>query len=155
MEETRPYDYLYNKYASFRSCANAIYIARQRELRKVGASTATAAIMFAISYYGGTATPGEIARRLVLEPHSIVGTITRMERDGLVNRVRGNNPRDRRITQVTLTERGKAIWSQVKRSQGLITRLFSALSNEELELMERWLEIMKTTALARGQDEPA
>ncbi len=150
MAKTRSYEYLYGKYVSFRRCANSVYVARQRELRKVDASTATAAIMHAIDHYGGTAPPGQIARWLVLEPHSVVGTITRMERDGLATRVRGVDTRDRRITQVTLTKRGKAIWEEVKRSQGLITRLFSALSNEELEQLETWLELLRAKALASG-----
>lgn len=49
---------------------------------------------------------GKLSRRVAIEGATMVRTLDRMERDGLVRRER--NPRDRRQIQVFLTERG---WS--------------------------------------------
>jgi len=146
----RTHEEFYADYIVFRRCANALIGAREKELRKVGATTAKAAVLHAIAHFGGTATPGEIARWLVLEPHSVVGTVSRMERDGMVNRVRGSNTHDRRITYITLTKEGQVLWKKIKDSRELITRLFSSLSEESLELFRKQLELLRALALEHG-----
>ena len=49
-------------------------------------------------------TQAQLARRVAIEQPTMVRTIDRMERDGLVNRA--PDPNDRRATRITLTERG-------------------------------------------------
>ena len=53
------------------------------------------------------ATQAELARVVAIEPPTIVRTIDRMVRDGLVTR--GADPRDGRLTRIHLTERGRAL----------------------------------------------
>jgi DNA-binding MarR family transcriptional regulator len=50
-------------------------------------------------------TQSELARTVAIEPPTIVRTIDRMERDGLV--VRRADPRDARLTRIHLTDRGQ------------------------------------------------
>ena len=52
-------------------------------------------------------TVGYLAERLVIRPHSAVELVDRMERDGLVRRVR--TPDDLRRARVELTRRGAAV----------------------------------------------
>jgi DNA-binding MarR family transcriptional regulator len=49
-------------------------------------------------------TQAQLARRVAIEQPTMVRTIDRMERDGLVTRT--PDPSDRRATRITLTERG-------------------------------------------------
>jgi DNA-binding MarR family transcriptional regulator len=49
-------------------------------------------------------TQAQLSRRVAIEQPTMVRTIDRMERDGLV--VRTPDPNDRRATRITLTERG-------------------------------------------------
>lgn len=52
-------------------------------------------------------TQRELSRRVAIEDATMVRTLDRMERDGLVRRVR--NPRDRRRINIFLTEKGWAM----------------------------------------------
>ena len=49
----------------------------------------------------------ELARMVAIEPPTMVRTIDRMARDGLVTRE--PDPADRRITRIYLTDRGRAL----------------------------------------------
>src|SRR5918992_6164542 len=49
-------------------------------------------------------TQAQLSRRVAIEQPTMVRTIDRMERDGLVTRA--PDPNDRRATRITLTERG-------------------------------------------------
>ena len=50
---------------------------------------------------------GELSRRVAIEDATMVRTVDRMERDGLVRRVR--DARDRRRVNVFLTDKGRAV----------------------------------------------
>lgn len=136
-------------YISFRRCANAVTLARDRELREVGTTNGKASIMHAIDHYNGSASPGEIASLLVLAPHTVVGTINRMEKEGLVLREKGRSGAGR-TTRVSLTQRGKDLWLDVKKSRELIVNLFSGLSSEDLEQLEMYLDHMREIAFERS-----
>ena len=49
-------------------------------------------------------TQAQLARRVAIEQPTMVRTIDRMERDGLVTRT--PDPNDRRASRITLTDRG-------------------------------------------------
>jgi DNA-binding MarR family transcriptional regulator len=62
-------------------------------------------LMFLWAEEGLTQT--ELSRRIAIEDATMVRTIDRMERDGLVQRVR--NPQDRRQLNIFLTEKGRSL----------------------------------------------
>ena len=53
------------------------------------------------------ATQAELARVVAIEPPTMVRTIDRMVRDGLV--MRAADPRDGRVTRIHLTDRGRSL----------------------------------------------
>ena len=53
------------------------------------------------------ATQAELARVVAIEPPTMVRTIDRMVRDGLVARV--SDPRDGRVSRIYLTDRGRSL----------------------------------------------
>ncbi len=83
----------------------------------------------------------EIARRMYLHPATVVGILDRLEKQGLVIRVRSTE--DRRVVRVELTGQGRAL---VKKSpevaQGLLVAGLEKLSSNKLENIARALDQM-------------
>ena len=63
---------------------------------------------------GDNVTQKELHANLDIEQATLSNTLKRMERDGILLRVR--NERDRRITQIVLTEHGRTLRKLVKAS---------------------------------------
>ena len=62
----------------------------------------------------GTVETGRVAREAFILGPSLTGVLTRMERDGLIQRAR--DPADQRRTVVEATERGRALVEPLKRT---------------------------------------
>ncbi len=89
---------------------------------------------------------GELSRRVAIEGATMVRTLDRMERDGLVRRER--NPRDRRQIQVFLTERGWSLRNtlipEAIAGNQFATRGLSEKEHEQLRnLLRRVIEAME------------
>ncbi len=107
---------------------NAIYKARALELEQYGVSPVQAGVMFVIHTLGGKTRPAEIARWLVREPHSISGLLSRMERDGLLQRE--SDPERKNAVSIVLTAEGRDICDKTFRRES-VRQVFSGLSEEE------------------------
>ena len=83
----------------------------------------------------------EIARRMYLHPATVVGILDRLEKQGLVVRIRSME--DRRVVRVELTGQGRAL---VKKSpevaQGLLVSGLEQLSSSKLKIIARALDQM-------------
>jgi DNA-binding MarR family transcriptional regulator len=75
-------------------------------LRPAGVGIGQWAVLLFLWARDGT-TQAELARVVAIEPPTLVRTIDRMVRDGLVTR--SPDPNDGRITRIHLTERGRAL----------------------------------------------
>jgi len=82
----------------------AMHKARARELLQYGITPEESAVLLVIQAIGWRATPSEISRRLLREPHSISGLLRRMEGKGLVKRVKDLDRRN--LIRVTITKKG-------------------------------------------------
>lgn len=102
--------------------------ARQKELDKYGMSLEASSVMFAVSVLGRQATPTVIARYLFLEPNSVSQLLTRMQNDGLVQRV--NDLERKNYARVEFTKKGRAIYRRCT-VQSSIKSIVSVLSEEE------------------------
>ncbi len=81
-------DPYYNLWVLLRQTTDIIFKARGKELRQYGITVRQAAILFIIQAIGGKATLTQIANWLFREPHSVSAVLMRMEKDGLINRVK-------------------------------------------------------------------
>lgn len=92
-------------------CANMMHKTGTRAVEEFGITTQQWAILGALSR--PTATDGmsvnELAQFLLVSRQSLSGVISRMERDGLIMRVRDD--KDGRSRRVRLTESGAALWA--------------------------------------------
>jgi len=119
-----------------------------------GITPEEAGVLFVIQAIGWRATPAEISRRLMREPHSISGLLRRMEGKGLVKRVKDLDRRN--LIRVTITEKGLEAYNQSTK-RGSIHRIVSAISKEDCQKMKVCLEKLWVKALkeiGRGYKPP-
>ena len=83
-------------------------------------------------------TQAQLARRIAIEQPTMVRTIDRMARDGLVTR--SPDPSDRRAIRISLTERGSALRDQlVPLAAGVNRAATAALTADEVITLRRLL----------------
>lgn len=96
------------------------------------------AITLGLGYCHGPITLTVLANLLDRHANTITSIVDRMEKAGLVRRVK--DTRDRRAYRIDLTEEG---WEKFKSGTGKISELpqkiFSVLSTEEMEILTRIL----------------
>lgn len=84
-------------------------------------------------------THKEISDRVSVETATLSRTIDRMERDGLVNRVRSAT--DRRQVHVHLTERGAHLWRDlVPEAEAMLLQALRGFSEDDEEALRRLLK---------------
>jgi len=103
---------------------------REKELQRYSLSPENALVLEVINTLGDAATPAEIARVILLEPHSVSGLLNRMEIKGLITKYR--DLRRRNLVRLALTEKGKVAFNYASK-RGPIHRIMSALDDNERE----------------------
>ncbi len=106
----------------------AMYKARQHELRRCNLSPRQSAVLFIIRAIGDKATPAEISRGLFRESHTISEILSRMEKQGLLKKVRDLDRKN--LVRIELTEKGSEAYNQAIKRDSIHT-IVSALSDEE------------------------
>jgi DNA-binding MarR family transcriptional regulator len=134
----------YNLWVLLRQTRDAMVKARERELEKVGISSIQAAVLFTIQSIGTEATPAEISRRLVREPHSVSGLLNRMEKQGIIRRARDLPKRN--MVRVVVTDKGREAYEQSTKRLSM-HEIMAALSEEERNQMWGYLEKLRDKAM--------
>ena len=89
----------------------------------------------------GTATPTELADRLMVSPAGISGRLEGMEQAGLLHRVRSET--DRRRVDVEITPEGRARWKSTMNGRGQAEEaMLSVLSEAEKQTLNTLLRSM-------------
>ena len=123
---------------------DAIYKAREKELSKYGISPMKASVLFTIQIVGHRATPAEISRWLPRKPHAVSTLLTRMEKDGLVQRTKDLERKN--LVRISMTEKGQQICSESNKRES-IHLIMSSLSEEERRQLMSLLFTLRDTAL--------
>ena len=118
--------------------------ARDNELRQFGISVRQAAVLFTVKAVKGPATPAEISRWLFREPHTVSGLLNRMEKQGLVRKVK--NLERKNLIRVVLTEKGEEAYQQARESK-VIRKILSCLSLKERNNLGTYLDKLRNKAL--------
>ena len=124
--------------------SQSLYQARYQELKKYGLTPRKAALLNMVSMIGKKATPAEIARWVYRKPHSITELINRMEKEGLVTRVKDLERRN--LTRIEMTEKGRNL-HHLSLNRKVITRIMSSLTKEERKQLRLLLQIIRSSAL--------
>jgi len=127
-----------------------MYKARQKELDQYGISVRNAAVLNAVLILGKQATPGRIGQLLFLEQHSISETLTRMERKGLIKKIRDLDKKS--SIRIEITDDGHELFQKSLKHES-INDIMSVLSQEEtLQLQSLLLTVREKVAKQLGFD---
>jgi DNA-binding MarR family transcriptional regulator len=123
---------------------DAMFRAREKELSQCGISTMQAAVLFVIQAIGHEATPAEISRWMFRRPHGVSALLDRMEKEGLVKKVKDLDRKN--MVRVEITEKGYQVYNDSTGRES-IHRIMSSLSEEERRQLKSWLLKLRDTAL--------
>ena len=109
------------------------------------------------AFHAGGSTSSQLARVLGVGLSTVTGIVDRLCEHGLVSRY--EDPDDRRVTRVALTDEGQALMQRLHRdTSDRMARLLARLDAEALRTVERAARYMLEAAEAEKRspaDEPA
>ena len=141
-----PIDRDYNLWVLLAHTRQAMFRARQKELRQYNISARHAAVLFAIESIGDETTPAEISRWLFREQHSVFEVLRRMEKQGLIRKTKDLDRKNQ--VRVQLTEKGREAHNQSTERES-IHEIMSSLSEEERHQLRSYLHRLRNAALKR------
>jgi DNA-binding MarR family transcriptional regulator len=128
-------------YLLIRKTSDLAFVSRSVELRRHSVTPMQAAVLDIIQNIGRKATPAEISRHLIRQPHSVSSLIDRMEADGLVRRVKDLDRKN--LVRVKMTQKGKTVYSRLSERR-TIHDMMADLSEEERQQMIQALVKIQT-----------
>jgi DNA-binding MarR family transcriptional regulator len=124
-----------------RDAANKV---REREMARYGLTAIQAAIIFVASSHGGRVTSATISDWLMREQHTVSSTLSRMEKIGLIRKVK-NNEKHGELT-VHLTDKGRAAFTKIQNIQ-TVRDFFSDIPEGERKKLFAQLKSIRDKAL--------
>ena len=115
---------------------HSISLERRRELNQYGIPVRQWDVLHTIQDLGPKATLAEVAKQVRRKVHVISEQTVKMEKDGLIRRIK-NTPKSK-LFKLELTDKGIGIIKIGKNSKTIDT-IFSFLSDEERQQMESTL----------------
>ena len=113
--------------------------------RKARLSVIKHMVLQVLANKGGTMTPSKIAEWTLRERHNITTLVDRLKKDGLVRVDR--NKKDKRLVNITLTDKGREILSQSTPAAGeIVNQLMLSISESEAVLLEKPLRVLRQNA---------
>jgi len=133
----RPGESDYAALADFRYELRRFLFFSEQAARKAGISPQQhQALLSVCGAPGGKQTVGDLAKRLLIRPHSASGLVSRLEEQGLLERVEGS---DRRLATLRLTDKAEnllaalaqAHLAELKRMRPLLEGLFDLIDAKD------------------------
>ena len=134
----------YELWVLLHQACDAMARARDNELRPAGISGMQAEVLFIVKTLDHMPTPAEISRCLFREPHTVSGLLNRMERQGLVTKLKDLERKN--VIRVTITPKGEEAYRQ-SREMKVIHKLLSCLSQEQQANLRVCLGTLRHNAL--------
>ena len=127
-----------------RQAKDMVLKATQKELSQYGISPEEAAVLSIVQFLDNQATPSEISRWLLREPHTVSGILSRMEKKGLLSKIKDLVRKN--LVRVTLTDKGQQAYRQSTKIKS-IRDIMSSLSEDERQQLRSYLETLRDRAL--------
>ena len=137
-------DKYYELWVLLADTKEAILKSRQRELIRHNITATQAAILFIIQTIGDQATPSEISRQIFRKPSTITEILNRMEKQGLVKKVKDLNRKN--LVRVVLTDKGREAY-HLSSQRKSIRKIMSSLSSENRQQLKSFLQTLREEAL--------
>ena len=144
MEKSSSIDHDYNLWVLLAQARDAMIRARHHELQQYNISGRQSATLSAIHTLGEKATPTEISRLMFRTDHSVSELVGRMEKQGLVRKLR--NLESKHSVRVELTDKGREAYLQSTNRES-IHNIMSSLSKEQRRQLRSFLLILRQAAL--------
>ena len=136
----------FNLVALIEHTGHAVYLARERELRQYKFTSRTAATLLVVWAMDNNATPTDISRWLLREPHSVTGMLDRMERDGYIHRYQDRQRKN--VVRVAMTEKGRqAYFNSIRRES--YHEMATCINDDERKELRRILTKLWKAALSQ------
>jgi len=107
---------------------DAIFKNRVKEFKKYNLSARQSSVLMVLDALDENPTPAEVSRWVFREPHSISDFLKRMERDGLIRRIKDLDRKN--LISVKITEKGHEAIHNAKKMES-IHKIMSSLTKEE------------------------
>jgi DNA-binding MarR family transcriptional regulator len=120
---------VYGTYIKIMTARAILYKMRSKELRTIGISPESAAILLMVKNANNNITPAEIARSFYREPHTVSQILKRMAKRGLL--ALSKDLERRNMIRVSLTEEGERIFALSLEKQRVLRALFSQFNENE------------------------
>lgn len=130
MPKVQPVDQDYNLWVLLNQVHTFMSSARETELMEYGTTAMQAAVLFIANALGETTTPTEISKWFLRKPAAISGLLDRMEKAGLIVKVKDLPKRN--WLRIELTGKGQKAYEQSLKRKSL-HQIMGCLSKEENE----------------------
>ena len=117
---------------------------REKELNPYGITPEQAGILFIVQALNNRTTPAEISRLTLREPHTVSVLISRMEKKGLVQKIRDMDKKN--MIRIAINEKGEQAYNHSSRRTP-IHNIMSALSEAERQQLTSLLQRLRDRAL--------
>lgn len=144
MRDTRKSDGDFIIWALLNQAKDTLFKVRGNELNQYGISATESQVLFTINDLGGRTTPAAISRRVYREHNTVTALLDRMEKKGLISKVRDQERKN--IWRIDMTEKGKGVLRQSTKMES-IHMVISILSDDELKQLETYLRKIRDNAL--------
>ncbi len=124
-----------------RRCISKI---REKELSPYDITPEQAGVLFIVQALNSRTTPAEISRLTFREPHTVSTLIGRMEKKGLVKKVKDMDKKN--MIRIVITEKGQEAYNQSSQ-RTTIHNIMSALSEAERQQLTSLLQKLSDQAL--------
>lgn len=101
--------------------------AREQEVSKFGITASQASVLFVVNALGKKATPAELGRWLFQTSQSVAGILNRMEKQGLLRRVKDLDKKNQ--VRIVLTQKGREAFAKASKRDSM-HRIMPALPEE-------------------------
>ena len=117
---------------------------REKELSAYDVTPEQAGVLFIVQALNSRTTPAEISRLTFREPHTVSVLISRMEKKGLVKKVKDMDKKN--MIRIVITEKGQEAYNQSSQ-RTTIHNTMSALSEAERRQLTSLLRRLSDRAL--------
>ncbi len=123
---------------------DAIFRNRVKELHKYKLPARQVSVLIVLEELGKKATPAEVSKWIFREPHSVSDFLKRMERDGLVKRIKDLDRKN--MIRVEITDKGREAVHNAKKMES-VHKIMAALSREEHQQLRAIMQKLWNKAL--------
>lgn len=139
MENLSNEDQDYNLSLLLDKVKRGIFRVREKELSQWGITPEQSEVLYVIDRLGEKATTAEMSRLMLREHHTVSGIVSRMQKKGLVRKVKDSSRKN--LIRINVTEKGQDVY-RLARERKPIHEIFSSITKGERDQLESYLRIL-------------